>query len=592
MEFIKKLLKKEYLIKSAGEYWPYLILLFFVLSFLFRSDLSFDQDLGRHLALGKIIWLTHHVPKINLFSYTYPGFPFINHHWLFEVIAYLSSITIGLEGLLMIKIIILLVVAFITLMLAKRTKSVLLIPVAFIFLHLMRERLELRPEILSFLFTALIFYILEKFEKDNSKLIFILPLISLIWVNTHIYFPVGIFLQLIFLASMVFKKFIQKRGKTDIFNKIKTLVSVTGISIAVSLLNPNFLKGALYPFTVFSNYGVTITENQTIFTLQSNGFKDPNFLFYFLAGFIVLVSIYVSLWRKPDLKNILLSLLGLALATQSIRGFPYLALISLPAVLPNFNYYKTGILVKALNVIVILLIFGEAVLYLSGIYYPLTYLPNTPSLNLIENAKPALDFLLKNNLPQPIFNNFDIGSYIIYRSYPGYKVFIDGRPEAYPVSFFQDVDLPMQEDYAKFRKAEKTYGFKTIVFSIIDQNPRTTNFLNLITKDPDWKTVFLDQFMMILVRSDSSQNLKAIDLASVNVKEYNYKNCVAYTYLSTLFFNTHYIKQAESFNQKALRLCPANPAANYIMSNILLKEGADYSRVLQYSVKSTNWVFW
>jgi hypothetical protein len=123
--------------------------------------------------------------------------------------------------------------------------------------------------------------------------------------------------------------------------------------MAACLLNPNLLKGALYPFTIFSNYGVTITENQTIFTLQNIGFKDSNFLFYFIAGFIVLVSIYVSLWRKPNFKNIILSLLGLALATQSIRGFPYLVLISLPAVLQNFNYNKTNILIKIINGIII-----------------------------------------------------------------------------------------------------------------------------------------------------------------------------------------------------------------------------------------------
>ena len=33
---------------------------------------------------------THAIPSINLFSYTFPSFPFINHHWLSEVIFYLS----------------------------------------------------------------------------------------------------------------------------------------------------------------------------------------------------------------------------------------------------------------------------------------------------------------------------------------------------------------------------------------------------------------------------------------------------------------------------------------------------------------------
>lgn len=45
---------------------------------------AINEDLGRHLALGRIIIQTDHVPLTNLFSYTYSSFPFINTHWLSE----------------------------------------------------------------------------------------------------------------------------------------------------------------------------------------------------------------------------------------------------------------------------------------------------------------------------------------------------------------------------------------------------------------------------------------------------------------------------------------------------------------------------
>src|SRR5260221_7628344 len=175
---------------------PLLLLMFFAFSFLYRSDLSFNQDLGMHIKLGEIIWKSHNVPKTNLFSYTNPDFPFINHHWLFEVVAYLSGISIGFQALLVIKVIILLICAAVILLLSQRTKSAVFLPVSFLFFHLLRERTELRPEILSFLFTVVTLYILDRFDRKDSKLIYFLPLISLLWVNSHIYFPVGIFLQL------------------------------------------------------------------------------------------------------------------------------------------------------------------------------------------------------------------------------------------------------------------------------------------------------------------------------------------------------------------------------------------------------------
>jgi hypothetical protein len=59
--------------------------------------------------------------------------------------------------------------------------------------------------------------------------------------------------------------------------------------------------------------------------------------------------------------------------------------------------------------------------------------------------------MIAKNLKGPIFNNFDIGSYLIFRLYnkslpAGRQVFVDGRPEAYPASFFQITYILMQQD--------------------------------------------------------------------------------------------------------------------------------------------------
>jgi hypothetical protein len=571
---------------------PYLLLLFFVFSFLYRTDSSFNQDLGMHLNLGEIIWKTHQVPNVNLFSYTNPDFPFVNHHWLFEVWAYISSITIGFEALLMIKIILLLITATLLLLLAKKTNSALLFPIAFIFFHLLRERTELRPEIFSFLFTIITLYLLETFEKKNSKLIYFLPLISLVWVNTHIYFPVGIFLQLVFIGDLLFRKYIYKQ---EVRNKLMTLSLITGLSIACVFINPNFIKGAVYPFTVFNNYGVTITENQTIFTLQNIHFVNPDFLFFYLSAFLIFASIYTSIWRtKFSFKNIGLSLLGLAFAIQSIRGFPYLALISLPYVLLNCNYTDKNIWTKSINIIFAVLLVGEAIFYLNGSYYSLTYQQATPSLAFIADEKPAVDFLLQHHLPQPIFNNFDTGSYLIYRTSPEYKVFIDERPEAYPATFFNNTYIPLQEDYSKFKKEEKKLGIKTVFFTITDENPRAINFLNKITRDSQWKIVYLDYYMMILVKNDMQKqlNLPTIDISKLNVDDYRYSSAIPYTSLGTFLFNTHRLELAKKFEQKALDINPNNLAANKGMAYILYFENPRDYRIREYLSNSENAVFW
>src|SRR3989338_6216077 len=85
-------------------------LLFFVFSFLFRSDLSF-----------------------------------------YQVLAYLGSISIGVQAMIILKVFIFLFSVWLTLKVLPRNNRILLLPIGFIFLHVLRERLEFRPEIFSFL---------------------------------------------------------------------------------------------------------------------------------------------------------------------------------------------------------------------------------------------------------------------------------------------------------------------------------------------------------------------------------------------------------------------------------------------------------
>lgn len=543
-----------------------LLLLFFTFSFLYKSDSSFDQDLGRHLKLGEIISKTSVVPKTNLFSYTYPNFPFINHHYLFEVFVYQWSQIFNLESLLIIKILVILISISLTFLIIDRKYAIFLLPIGYIFLHVLRERTDLRPEIFSFLFTALTLFILEKFYIDKkSKLIFFLPIIQLLWINIHIYFFVGIILQIIYLSNFLLEKK---------FRASKTLLIAFILSILFSLLNPNSINALIYPFTVFSNYGYTIAENQNMFLLENIGFVDSNFLFVKLSIFIILISFILSLLRNTfSIKNNSICAFGLILAMINIRSFPYLVFLSLPFVLKNLNFENLS---KKLIFIIILtgiLIIFESFSYLSGDYYKKLDKSETPGLSLMENGKNAMDFVISKDLPTPIYNNFDIGSYILYWGFPKYKVFVDGRPEAYPVNFFTNKYIPSQSDFNNFKKLEEEYKFKTIIFSITDQTPWGVNFLDSIVKDGSWNTVYIDDFIIILVKKDLSIEMKLplINLNSLNPNSYNFQNHVSYLRIAYFLLRVGNLESSKLFVKKALEIYPDSRIANsmfvYFISN-------------------------
>lgn len=542
--------------------WVKILLLFFVFSFLFRTDLSFDQDLGRHIKLGEIITQTLQVPKTNLFSYTNPDFPFINTHWLFEIIAYFFVQTKALQLFLILKIIIFLLSVWLVI---KNSNSILLLPVGFIFMHVLRERLELRPEIFSFLFTALTLYILE---KNNKKLLLLLPLIQLIWINTHIYFFVGLLTQAIFLVYSLGSKLFNTGGW--IRSNLGILTVVFFLSVLICLINPNGFAGLTYPLNVTKNYGYTIVENQTMFLLQSINFRDPNFLFVKLSWGIIGLSLLIAMLRRNfEIKNILLATSGMILALMNVRSFPYLVFLSLPATLANFGAIRLNAFTKTLILIFAGLLILESYLYLNGDYYRYTDGPHQVNLGFVESGKVALDFVLKNDLPGPIYNNFDIGSYIIYRGYPNYRVFIDGRPEAYPKEFFQQIYIPSQSDYDKFKELDSKLGFKTVIFSHTDQTPWGKAFLQNVLKDSNWKLVYIDDFMLVLVKEEvaNEKKLNVIDLSKLSPQNYNFSNHRSYLNLAVFLFSTQNIEAAKQFTLAAKQLFPESPAINQIMGN-------------------------
>lgn len=542
-----------------------ILLLFFVFSFLFKSDQTLNQDLGRHLKLGELILQTGQVPKTNLFSYTNPDFPFINTHWLFEVFVYIFDQAFNLELLLVLKILIIVLAVFITIKIIPKEKNVLLLPLGFIFFHVLRERTDLRPEIFSFLFTSLTFFILEKYSKEKTRWIFILPLVQLIWINTHIYFFIGLLLQGIFLIHHIYQYLRFHPGG----GRLKILAVVFVLSVLISLLNPNGLTGIIYPLSVSQNYGYTIVENQTLFFLEGIKFSDPNFPFVKLSWSIAILILTFAIIRKTiNLKNALLILSGLVLSILNVRSFPYLVFLTLPALMDTLP--KEGESIpkkrwrKLLGFFIGAVLILESYFYLSGDYYKFNDRSSRVGLSYSENIKGGVDFLLKNDLAGPIFNNFDIGSYIIYRGYPKYKVFVDGRPEGYPANFFSNIYIPSQSDYENFKKLDEVYDFKTIIFSHTDQTFWAINFLKNITRDQGWKVVYVDDFTVVLIKSENAREkgLSVINLNSLDPSGFKFDNHVSYIYLAYFLLNTDNKEAGIKFLQKTQNTFPQSTAIN------------------------------
>ena len=102
----------------------------------------------------------------------------------------------------------------------------------------------------------------------------------------------------------------------------------------------------------------------------------------------------------------------------------------------------------------------------------------------------------------PIFNNYDIGGYLIFHLFPQEKVFVDNRPETYPPNFFQNVYVPMQEDEQIWGEKSVEYNFNAIIFYLHDATPWGQKFLITRVQDKNWVPVFADNFIIIFLKKN------------------------------------------------------------------------------------------
>src|SRR6185503_17133824 len=78
-----------------------------ILCWLWRP-IQFENDVGWYLACGRYMAQHHAFPRTDVFSWTMAGRPWINHEWLFELIAYGSHRIAGFKGFLLLKILLIL----------------------------------------------------------------------------------------------------------------------------------------------------------------------------------------------------------------------------------------------------------------------------------------------------------------------------------------------------------------------------------------------------------------------------------------------------------------------------------------------------
>lgn len=431
----------------------------------------------------------------NFYSYTNPNFPVLNHHWASGALFYLAW-KVGGFPFVQIFFIMLSLAALGAFLLAARHSGARWGVIGFAALlatPLLAERTEIRPEVFSYLFAGLFLLVLSR--SKYTRVLWLLPLLEIAWVNTHVYFLFGPLL----IGTFALEALIHKQRARSM-----RLFVALGATLTATLVNPFGYRALTDTLTIFENYGYRLAENQSIWFLKSLGMSGPNFwIFQFALTLLALSFVWLFLKRRSSFRPAYF-LVACGVGTLAVLAERNMALFGF-FLIPLFALTMQGLfgeLTKrirsehaAWSVAILLVI---AVVFSLPRSFPYW---RTFGIGLERGNSAAADFLREQNIAGPYFNNYDIGGYLIFHLFPRERVFVDNRPEAYPAAFFQDEYIPMQENEQKWDKALSRYSFNAIIFSHRDATPWGQSFLRARLADPLWKQAFVDERIIILTRT-------------------------------------------------------------------------------------------
>ena len=151
---------------------------------------------------------------VDIYSYTAYGERWINHEWLSELFMYSIFNIFHSSGLLIAKLCIgiLTVLILIRITLNRRTDPIILGIVFVIAVFVMSPGFMTRPQIITFLFTSVFLFVFHMFLERKKNLLWILPFIMILWVNSHGGFLVGVGLFPVIVCCEIFACLIRRTG--------------------------------------------------------------------------------------------------------------------------------------------------------------------------------------------------------------------------------------------------------------------------------------------------------------------------------------------------------------------------------------------
>jgi hypothetical protein len=279
--------------------------------------------------------------------------------------------------------------------------------------------------------------------------------------------------------------------------RLKQLALAFVLCLALVAVNPNGLRIYWYPFETLRSAAM----HRFIHEWFSPDFHDPTYLPLLLMLLALIAGLALST-RCPRLRNIVLLLATIPAALRSIRHIPILVLVMVPVLAElaqacleesgftrSFRAPLTPITrTLAINFLVLL---AFTIFTVLRVRYVVRGQTETEAKHF---PMAAAAFLQQQHPPQPMMNHYNWGGYFIWKLYPQYRVFMDGRADVYGDTFMTDFGdcYYLTQDWTR---PLQSWGIRTVVL------PPDAPLVTALRSSPEWKQIYADPQAVILTKS-------------------------------------------------------------------------------------------
>lgn len=499
-----------------------------------RSD---DYDIWWHLALGKH-YVQNHTMQVDhsLFSWTPADSGWIYNTWLGSTLLYLFYQAGSSFGLWLIQWLLLtgvFVLLYLYLRVIKDSFDINYI-LAFLMLAvaLNLTAIYIKPELFTtFLFTLTVF--LYFYCKATGKNLFYLyPFLFVLWCNIHGGFLAGLLFISILLSGEAVNFFLLKNSSLP-RKSFLTLAAAVPLSYLAVLINPygieyhiSVLKGMFNPeymgfakkvFAYISMWKYLLPTPDYAFRFLNTAWV----LLIFAVLFSILFILSVARKRSLDAALIAVNLVFFFFSMDSARYtifFPIVTLFSIFYLFKDADLYAFRKKLTPLSIA----FFAVFVVYIN--YLTVVYLDNWSWFGKgLQEGVPVkeVQFLKKHKIQGPLFNDYLIGGYMIWSTYPEYKVFIDPRYGPYwkqvGPDYFNFTSKITPETIKAFNGK---YPFKAALIHM-----RDSHVIFSMASTGDWRLLYFDKVAVLMVHKSLIPTLSAealsTDLAPQRFKDVN-----------------------------------------------------------------------